>query len=447
MEYRRTKELYRYECTQRYVATREKEVTFHEKEVVLTSFESVPPGKWVLVKKLLPPYDQEYVPTDYLKRVGYIGRYEGDLTLDQSKTHFRMSLVDRLAVRGTQEEDREHRSPFEEAVYLYKQKRYLAARNIFKTIPCTKAPCFFNTAICASRMGLYDEAIFYLSAAISTDPTLAVAYFQRANIYMALCDYVQAMVDYSYTLDVMRDRPYIDYNLMGLPFILNKASVLINRAIACGTMAHTKIALSDLQLARTLVQNRIEDDIISTLEKQMKHPKKGFRSSIKLLGDVKRSEKQARSGISATKLPSIVKRPSRDPERPAASLRRLSIKELGIDLSRSTSPHSRSEEYICSSLSVPSATDSQGGESSADPSPDEYANAPPVIASLDLGKITAAPIPKSEERPQTTRRKSSNLTQPSKDLFQNSDADEAGNMNADAIVLKEGEEEQFEFFF
>ncbi|KAJ1563402.1 hypothetical protein HK405_002164, partial [Cladochytrium tenue] len=89
-----------------------------------------------------------------------------------------------------------------------------------------------------------------LTLAVQCDPYLAVAYFQRGNLFFAQDLIGEAIADYNDALSYLRENLLIDYTQLGLPYKLFSAEISFNRGLCFAAMGLEEAALADFDDAR-----------------------------------------------------------------------------------------------------------------------------------------------------------------------------------------------------
>ncbi|XP_046554889.1 neutrophil cytosol factor 2-like isoform X2 [Haliotis rubra] len=144
-----------------------------------------------------------------------------------------------------------------EAIIHFESGRYEEAIDRFRQITDPSAKILFNIGVAylTGAIPRHDQALKWFSDAITKDPFLAVAYFQRGCTYLKLKRYREAEADFRSTLDKMRGSNLIDYRQLGLPIKLYTSQVLMNLAVALQSQSDTQGVCECVQNASRLVKD------------------------------------------------------------------------------------------------------------------------------------------------------------------------------------------------
>ncbi|XP_067662757.1 neutrophil cytosol factor 2-like [Haliotis asinina] len=155
-----------------------------------------------------------------------------------------------------------------EAIIRFESGRYEEAVEKFRQITDPSAKILFNIGVTylTGAVASYDQALKWFSDAITKDPYLAVAHFQRGCTYLKLKRYREAETDFRSTLDKMRGSNLIDYRQLGLPIKLYTSQVLMNLAVTLQSQSDSQGACECVQKASRLVKDpQHERTIIAAL--------------------------------------------------------------------------------------------------------------------------------------------------------------------------------------
>eukprot|EP00003_Mantamonas_plastica_P011779 TRINITY_DN2167_c0_g1_i3.p1 TRINITY_DN2167_c0_g1~~TRINITY_DN2167_c0_g1_i3.p1 ORF type:complete len:645 (+),score=208.58 TRINITY_DN2167_c0_g1_i3:51-1937(+) len=122
---------------------------------------------------------------------------------------------------------------------------YSTAIRNFKSVG-DNAKMFYNIAMCYLRQSNTSKAFEALEEAIECDPYFGAAYFHRALLSQQSKEYAHAVEDYDFVVQLFRDADYIDYNQLGLEWVLRRCETLFNRAQCYLAMGETTAAAHDL---------------------------------------------------------------------------------------------------------------------------------------------------------------------------------------------------------
>ncbi|KAJ5070613.1 sh3 domain-containing protein c23a1.17 [Anaeramoeba ignava] len=249
------------------------DLTIKENEMLI-SFAS-PGGRdeWLYVIKAKDTKQQGYVPAALIDRVGdssEVNKYKKKIDKYKSTFNFDIPLIrEIISTRGVNvvkqmqnsNENKSKNDPYQKkateqwkkAVDLFNQGNFRDSIESFKSVG-RGSRVLFNIAICYISLQETRNAIFYLTEAIHSDKYFAVAYLLRGNTYFKCQDYFQAVIDYSTTITLIRDNDYIDYQPMGINYIMYRSELYFNRGFSFHKLGLTPKAIDDLTFA-----NRIKD--------------------------------------------------------------------------------------------------------------------------------------------------------------------------------------------
>ena len=159
---------------------------------------------------------------------------------------------------------------WKEAQQAYENGEYNQVIVIFDELgkQTKNAKFLFNKALAEIQKREYESALGFLTKAIKADKFLAAAWFVRGTCQHFLEDLPLAILDYTKTLEVMRDNRFVTYAQLGNKFILHRAEVLYNRGIALLQLNLCQRAAEDLALARLYRSSDSSHNIISEIADQ-----------------------------------------------------------------------------------------------------------------------------------------------------------------------------------
>jgi len=144
------------------------------------------------------------------------------------------------------------------AIETFKSGNYIGAVAAFKSIN-DDVKANFNIGMCFFKNGNYDLAIRYFTQAYLHDRSMAVVLFVRATCYHLNFDFISAILDYTKTLELLKDKDLVDYSHAGLPFIMERFDILYNRAlsfIGCGLLHRARDDLLNSKKIYQLKQDK-----------------------------------------------------------------------------------------------------------------------------------------------------------------------------------------------
>ncbi|XP_046328363.2 neutrophil cytosol factor 2-like [Haliotis rufescens] len=153
-----------------------------------------------------------------------------------------------------------------EAIIYFENGKFEEAIDKFRQIVDPSAKILFNIGVTylAAATPHHDQALKWFSDAITKDPFLAVAYFQRGCTYLKLQRYREAGVDFQSTLEKMRGSSLIDYRQLGLPIKLYTSQVLMNLALVLQNQSDTQGVCKCVHDASRLVKDPQHEPVVVT---------------------------------------------------------------------------------------------------------------------------------------------------------------------------------------
>lgn len=128
------------------------------------------------------------------------------------------------------------------------------ALDTFLTISDPSARILFNIA----RVSKLNDSVKYLTDAITKDPHLAIAYYQRGLHYFTKKQYDRALQDFNSAEEKMHGRPVLDYSQLGMAFKLYSAEITITKAAVWQRKGNTDHAV---EMVITASQEAEEDTV------------------------------------------------------------------------------------------------------------------------------------------------------------------------------------------
>mmetsp|Transcript_11346 Transcript_11346/g.46075 ORF Transcript_11346/g.46075 Transcript_11346/m.46075 type:complete len:462 (+) Transcript_11346:192-1577(+) len=250
-------------------------------DIVLGSEKSLPPGAWVLVQQSVAPHRHGYVPAQYLERAQEEAFMEKAVELPDGSTK------DKLVHRGTKVIDKllkDNNAHFYDdfgnwnsAIKEFGKGKYWKAFDLLQYAPeGTTSRVSFNQGVVCFLTGHIQHAVFFFSQAVTLDRHLAAAHFMRGVSFYRARDYLQAFMDFSTTLDILKPNEYIDYVPLGLEFVLWKGEVLYNRSLAFAGMKMFDRALHDIQQSKKISHCDQHTKQAAKLERELKMAQDSF---------------------------------------------------------------------------------------------------------------------------------------------------------------------------
>ncbi|NXL41595.1 NCF2 factor, partial [Podilymbus podiceps] len=141
---------------------------------------------------------------------------------------------------------------WQEGVCAADGKEWRAALDAFMAVQNPPAKICFNIGCIHLGLGRLAEAEEAFTRSISCDKHLAVAYFQRGNVFYRRQNHEKATEDFKEALAQLRGNQLIDYKILGLRYRLFACEILYNIALVHATMEDWKKAEEHLTLAMSM---------------------------------------------------------------------------------------------------------------------------------------------------------------------------------------------------
>ncbi|NWS66102.1 NCF2 factor, partial [Crotophaga sulcirostris] len=138
---------------------------------------------------------------------------------------------------------------WQEGVCAADRKEWGAALDAFTAVQNPPAKICFNIGCIYLVLGKLAEAEEAFTRSIGCDKHLAVAYFQRGNVFYQRQNHEKAIEDFKEALAQLRGNQLIDYKILGLRYRLFACEILYNIALAYATIENWKKAEEHLTLA------------------------------------------------------------------------------------------------------------------------------------------------------------------------------------------------------
>ncbi|XP_042729618.1 neutrophil cytosol factor 2 isoform X1 [Lagopus leucura] len=165
---------------------------------------------------------------------------------------------------------------WQEGVCAADGKEWHAALKAFTAVQNPPAKICFNIGCTHLVLGQLAEAEEALTQSISCDKHLAVAYFQRGNVFYKRHNYEMAMKDFKEALAQLRGNQLIDYKILGLRYRLFACEILYNIALVYATTEDWKKAEEHLTLAMSSKSepqhNKIDRAMEAILKQKLYEP-------------------------------------------------------------------------------------------------------------------------------------------------------------------------------
>ncbi|KAI9280507.1 hypothetical protein BY458DRAFT_500871 [Sporodiniella umbellata] len=139
---------------------------------------------------------------------------------------------------------------WEKACMAYENNDMDTAIGQFTNIRGINSKIYFNIGIILTEIGKYDSAIESYLQALKLDPYMAVARFQLGVVYFLKGNMKPAVENFDQAYEKMRRNKIIDYQQLGLPFLLYSCEVLFNRGICQLYLGKVDAGLTDLYYAQ-----------------------------------------------------------------------------------------------------------------------------------------------------------------------------------------------------
>ncbi|NXS57443.1 NCF2 factor, partial [Brachypteracias leptosomus] len=141
---------------------------------------------------------------------------------------------------------------WQEGVCAADGKEWGAALDAFIAVQNPPAKICFNIGCIHLILGKLAEAEKAFTRSIGCDKHLAVAYFQRGNVFYRRQNYDKAIEDFKEALAQLRGNQLIDYKILGLRYRLFACEILCNIALVYATKEDWKKAEEHLTLAMNM---------------------------------------------------------------------------------------------------------------------------------------------------------------------------------------------------
>jgi tetratricopeptide (TPR) repeat protein len=106
-----------------------------------------------------------------------------------------------------------------------------------------------NIGLIYATLGEHERAVEHFTQATELDQFLAIAYFQSGVSHFLLANYDSALDDFDNALLYLRGNQAINYEQLGLNFLLYSPEILFNRGLSHIYMGRTDEGMEDLRLA------------------------------------------------------------------------------------------------------------------------------------------------------------------------------------------------------
>ncbi|KFZ59826.1 Neutrophil cytosol factor 2, partial [Podiceps cristatus] len=159
---------------------------------------------------------------------------------------------------------------WQEGVCAADGKEWRAALDAFMAVQNPPAKICFNIGCIHLGLGRLAEAEEAFTRSISCDKHLAVAYFQRGNVFYRRQNHEKATEDFKEALAQLRGNQLIDYKILGLRYRLFACEILYNIALVHATMEDWKKAEEHLTLALSMKSEPQHNKIDRAMEAILK---------------------------------------------------------------------------------------------------------------------------------------------------------------------------------
>ncbi|KAH6567173.1 hypothetical protein BASA50_009599 [Batrachochytrium salamandrivorans] len=122
----------------------------------------------------------------------------------------------------------------------------------------------FNAGMIYSHFNDHVSADNMYSAALASDPFLAVAFLQKAYAYFMLEDYSRAERCYNKLFELLLDNDYIDYAQLGLKYRLYRCEVHFNKAMCAYMVGDDARGVQGVAAAQKCARSQDHQAIIAT---------------------------------------------------------------------------------------------------------------------------------------------------------------------------------------
>ncbi|KAJ3438663.1 sh3 domain-containing protein c23a1.17 [Anaeramoeba flamelloides] len=266
-----------YKVIKPFKATLDHQLTIKEKETVVSEGLSSS-DEWIFVWKAKDPKQSGYVPATFLERSAkefkekkkhtkLLEKFTQPQIRSVYATHLKQDAFKIISEKTNISKDKYQKSAtekWETALKLYQQGKLKESIFNFKMVG-SNSKVFFNIALIHIQQEEHRSAIFYLNEAIKSDKYFALGFFMRGNVYTWCSDNIQAVVDHTTSLRLLRINNYIDYRPLGIDFVLHKAEVLFNRAYALMKLNLFEQSLADLAMSNRFKYSKKKFGVVNNL--------------------------------------------------------------------------------------------------------------------------------------------------------------------------------------
>ncbi|XP_009558414.2 neutrophil cytosol factor 2 isoform X2 [Cuculus canorus] len=159
---------------------------------------------------------------------------------------------------------------WQEGVCAADSKEWGAALDAFTAVQNPPAKICFNVGCIHLVLGKLAEAEEAFTRSIGCDKHLAVAYFQRGNVFYRRQNHEKAIEDFKEALAQLRGNQLIDYKILGLRYRLFACEILYNIALVYATTEDWKKAEEHLALAMSMKSEPQHNKIDRAMEAILK---------------------------------------------------------------------------------------------------------------------------------------------------------------------------------
>ncbi|NWR79023.1 NCF2 factor, partial [Centropus unirufus] len=159
---------------------------------------------------------------------------------------------------------------WQEGVCAADGKEWRAALDAFTAVQNPPAKICFNIGCVHLVLGKLPEAEEAFTRSIGCDKHLAVAYFQRGNVFYRRQNHNKAIEDFKEALAQLRGNQLIDYKILGLRYRLFACEILYNIALVYATIEDWKKAEEHLTLAMSMKSEPQHNKIDRAMEAILK---------------------------------------------------------------------------------------------------------------------------------------------------------------------------------
>ncbi|NXX95558.1 NCF2 factor, partial [Centropus bengalensis] len=159
---------------------------------------------------------------------------------------------------------------WQEGVCAADGKEWRAALDAFTAVQNPPAKICFNIGCVHLVLGKLPEAEEAFTRSIGCDKHLAVAYFQRGNVFYRRQNHSKAIEDFKEALAQLRGNQLIDYKILGLRYRLFACEILYNIALVYATIEDWKKAEEHLTLAMSMKSEPQHNKIDRAMEAILK---------------------------------------------------------------------------------------------------------------------------------------------------------------------------------